>query len=76
MPIDEWFDIGLTPAEAATRCLDWRRIATVLPADEVMPGEADLPAGLLQSPAREDHLAGEAEQPEQPVEEEQSEAAE
>jgi hypothetical protein len=60
VPIDDWFTTGLSPAEAATRCLDWRRIAAVLPADEVLPGEADLPAGLLTSPAR-DEIAGESE---------------
>lgn len=52
VPIDDWYDAGLEPAEAAKRCGDWRRIGDVLPADEVGPGEADLPVGLLQSEAR------------------------
>ena len=53
VPIDDWFTAGLDAAEAATRCLDWRQIGDVLPPDEVAPGEAHLPVGLLQSPARQ-----------------------
>jgi hypothetical protein len=52
VPVDDWFDAGLDATEAATRCLDWRRIGTVLPPDEVGPGEADLPVGLLKSGVR------------------------
>jgi len=52
VPVDDWFDTGLTPAEAAKRCLDWRRIGAVLPPDEVLPGEQDKPVGLLQSTPR------------------------
>ncbi len=61
VPVDDWFDAGLEPEEAAKRCLDWRRIGTVLPAEEVGPGEADLPIGLLQSGARPQIAAGEPE---------------
>lgn len=52
VPIDDWYDAGLEPEEAAKRCLDWRRIGDVLPPDEVQPGEENLPVGLLQSDAR------------------------
>jgi hypothetical protein len=52
VPIDDWFDAGLDVETVATRCLDWRRIGTVLPPDEVRPGEAELPVALLGSPHR------------------------
>lgn len=61
VPIDDWYDPGLEPEEAAKRCLDWRRIGAVLPPDEVGPGEADLPVGLLQSGARPQIAASEPE---------------
>jgi hypothetical protein len=66
VPIDDWYDAGLEPEEAASRCLDWRRIGTVLPADEVGPGEADFPVGLLQSGARPQIAASEAEREVEP----------
>jgi hypothetical protein len=47
VPVLEWFDAGLTGDEAAVRCADWRKIETVLPPDEVGPGEAGLPCGHL-----------------------------
>lgn len=52
VPVDDWFDAGLSAEEAAKRALDWRRIGSVLPPDEIQPGEADKPVGLLGSPAR------------------------
>lgn len=52
VPVEDWFDAGLTPLQASLRSLDWRRIGSVLPADEVLPGEADKPIGLLQSGER------------------------
>lgn len=64
VPVDDWYDAGVAAMEAAKRCLDWRRIGAVLPPDEVRPGEADLPVGLLQSDARPTvEPEGEAEQP-------------
>jgi hypothetical protein len=67
VPVEEWFEAGLDATEAATRCLDWRRIGTVLPPDEVGPGEADLPVGLLQSEARPQLAAPEVDAPEAEV---------
>jgi hypothetical protein len=32
---------------AAVRCLDWRRVATIPPPDEVAPGEEDRSCGYL-----------------------------
>lgn len=39
LPIEAWFDGGLSVQTAAVRCLDWRTKGTMLPPDEVEPGE-------------------------------------
>jgi hypothetical protein len=38
LPVEAWFDAGLSPDEAAVRCLDWKPV--VLPLDEG-PGEEE-----------------------------------
>lgn len=60
VPIDDWFDIGMSPEDAAARCPDWRRMADVLPPDEVQPGEENKPAGLLKSKERQPKANGHA----------------
>jgi hypothetical protein len=47
VPLDSWWDTGLSPQEAATRCLDWRPVGAVLPPDETAPDESDLPIAAL-----------------------------
>ena len=51
VPLDSWWETGLSPEEAATRCLDWRRhdarVGAVLPPDETGPDESDLPIAAL-----------------------------
>jgi hypothetical protein len=47
VPLEEWFQTGLSPEQAAKRCLDWRMVGTMLPPDEVGPGEAELPIAAL-----------------------------
>jgi hypothetical protein len=39
VPIDSWWSCGLSAEQAAMRCLDWRTKGSVLPPDEVGPGE-------------------------------------
>lgn len=39
VPLEEWWETGLSPEQAAVRCLDWRTKSTMLPPDEVEPGE-------------------------------------
>ena len=34
VPVEDWFAANLSAAEAARRCLDWRRVETPLPAEE------------------------------------------
>ncbi|HVH73296.1 MAG TPA: hypothetical protein VM755_00115 [Stellaceae bacterium] len=34
VPVEDWFDANLSAAEAASRCLDWRRAESPLPAEE------------------------------------------
>ena len=41
VPLDSWWEGGLTPEVAATRCLGWRQVETVLSPDKVVPGEGD-----------------------------------
>ena len=52
VPLEGWWEAGLSPEEAAKRCLDWRRVETALPADEVGPpmapmGEGDEPIAAV-----------------------------
>lgn len=39
VPLDSWWETGLSAEQAAVRCLDWRTKSTMLPPDEVGPGE-------------------------------------
>lgn len=55
VPILSWFEAGLTAHEAAERCKDWRRVETVLPPDEVAPGEGGEPCGHL-TVTEQEHL--------------------
>ena len=48
VPLDSWWETGLSPQEAATRCLDWRRNldaeSTMLPPRRSRPRRrSDLP---------------------------------
>ena len=47
VPLDSWWETGLSPEEAAKRCLDWRPVGAVLPPDEIGPDESDLPIAAL-----------------------------
>src|SRR5262249_49326823 len=50
--IGDWFAAGMTVENAATRCAGWRRIRDVLPPEEMLDGEGDQPANMLETEFR------------------------
>jgi hypothetical protein len=51
-PLEQWFDAGMLPSVAATRCLDWRLARDVLKPEEIPEGQGDKPIALVRAAFR------------------------